>query len=178
MQPELSAVVVAVPEAEPLVGRLRAALDPAAALGVPAHVTLLFPFVPPVRLDRDVRTALGEVIAGEPAFDVVLDRLAWFDEDVVWLAPQPAEPFRALTRALTARFGLAPYEGAHGTDVVPHLTVGHGAPVAQLRAAAEAVTAGMPVHASVRRARLMVGSWAPASWSTVAEFPLGGVVDA
>ena len=38
-----SAVVIPVPEAEPLVGELRLEHDPAAAAGVPAHVTLLSP---------------------------------------------------------------------------------------------------------------------------------------
>jgi hypothetical protein len=38
----LSALVVAIPEAEPRVGALRTALDPSAALGVPAHVTICF----------------------------------------------------------------------------------------------------------------------------------------
>lgn len=91
---------------------------------------------------------------------------------MVWLAPEPAGPFRALTRAVAECFGLAPYEGAYGSDIVPHLTVGHGASVPQLRAAAEELAGGLPVHASVRSARLMVGSRAPGSWSTVAEFPL------
>ena len=41
-----SAVVVLVPEAERHVGRFRADLDVAAALGVTAHVTVLAPFHP------------------------------------------------------------------------------------------------------------------------------------
>jgi 2'-5' RNA ligase len=174
MQPELSAVIVAVSEAEPLVGRLRAALDVHSAFGLPAHVTLMFPFLPPAELDAAAHTALAEVIAAAPAFDVVFDRVGWFDEDAAWLAPEPAEPFRALTRALSKRFGLLPYEGVHGTDITPHLTIGHGVAVPRLRAAAREVTGGLPVRASVRHARLMIGSRAQASWSTVAEFPLGG----
>ena len=42
-----SAVVIPVPEAEAVVGPHRARLDPFAAWGVPAHVTVLAPFVPP-----------------------------------------------------------------------------------------------------------------------------------
>jgi hypothetical protein len=44
-----SAVLVPVPEAERVVSRYRARLDGAAALGVPAHVTVLYPFVPAAR---------------------------------------------------------------------------------------------------------------------------------
>ena len=47
MRASESAVIVPVPEAEPAVGGLRAALDRAAVWGVPAHVTLLYPFVTP-----------------------------------------------------------------------------------------------------------------------------------
>ncbi|MHA6617637.1 2'-5' RNA ligase family protein [Pseudonocardia sp. DLS-67] len=173
MESTLSAVVVPVPEAEPRVGALRAALDPSAALGVPAHVTIMFPFVPPARLDDAVLAALGEVLAAAPAFTAEFSTVSWF-EDVVWWAPEPVAPFVALTRAVAGRFGLEPYEGAHGDDVVPHLTIGHGAPVERMRAAEAEVSAGPPVRAAVRSALVMTGSRAPASWTTLAELPLGG----
>ena len=41
--PRESALLVAVPEAEPLVGALRLVHDPSAAVGVPAHITILLP---------------------------------------------------------------------------------------------------------------------------------------
>jgi 2'-5' RNA ligase len=169
----LSAVVVPVPEAEPRVGALRAALDPSAAVGMPAHVTIMFPFVPPARLDDDVLAGLGEVFAAAPEFEVEFSKVAWF-ADVVWWAPVPAAPFVALTHAVSARFGLKPYDGAHGDGVTPHLTIGHGAPIERMRAAEAEVAAGPPVRAAVRSARLMTGSRAPASWTTLAELPLGG----
>jgi hypothetical protein len=169
----LSAVVVPVPEAEPRVGALRAALDPSAALGVPAHVTIMFPFVPPSDIDDGVLAALRNVFAAAPAFEVEFSTVRWFS-DVVWWAPEPAEPFVALTRAVSARFGMTPYEGGHGDAVTPHLTIGHGAPIERMRAAEAEVTAGPPVRAAVRSAVLMTGSRAPASWTTVAELPFGG----
>src|SRR5712675_2883024 len=49
-----SALIVRVPAAEPHVSGLRARFDPAAALGVPAHVTVLYPFVPPDRITAAV----------------------------------------------------------------------------------------------------------------------------
>jgi 2'-5' RNA ligase len=172
VEPNLSAVVVPVPEAEPRVGALRAELDPSAALGVPAHVTIMFPFVPPADIDDGVLAALREVFAAAPAFEVGFSRIGWFT-DVVWWAPEPAEPFVALTRAVSSRFGLKPYEGGHGDVVIPHLTIGHGAPIERLRAAEAEVTAGPPVRAAVRSAVLMAGSRSPASWTTLAELPFG-----
>jgi 2'-5' RNA ligase len=170
----LSALVVAVPEAESRVGALRAALDPSAARGVPAHVTIMFPFVPPADIDDGVLAALGEVLAGAPVLEVEFSRVAWFGEDVVWWAPDPAAPFVALTHAVADRFGLRPYEGTHGDSVTPHLTIGHGAPLDQLRRAADDVAAGPPMQTTVRSVSLMSGSHEPGSWTTVAEFPLGG----
>ena len=41
-----SALLVPIPEAEPIVAELRLEHDAIAARGVPAHVTVLFPFVP------------------------------------------------------------------------------------------------------------------------------------
>jgi hypothetical protein len=65
--------VVPIPEAEPVVGRWRSTLDPSAAYGVPAHVTVMYPFLP---LDTVDREALAELFAGYAAFDVVLARCA------------------------------------------------------------------------------------------------------
>jgi len=48
-----SALIVPVPEAEPVVGEFRASLDRCAGWGVPAHVTVIYPFRAPDRLDAD-----------------------------------------------------------------------------------------------------------------------------
>jgi 2'-5' RNA ligase len=169
-----TALIVAVPEAEAAVGPFRASLDRAAGWGVPAHVTVLYPFLAPARLGEDVLAALGEVFAAVPRFDVAFDRVAWFGENVVWLAPSPDRPFRDLTAAVVGRFPeTPPYEGAFGDEVVPHLTIGHDAPLAVLTKAGEAVAAQLPIHASVGAVRLIAGTPAPDSWRSVAEFPLG-----
>src|SRR5215207_2399787 len=49
--PTESALLIPVPAAEPTLQRWRERLDPACRLGVPAHVTLLYPFVAPAALD-------------------------------------------------------------------------------------------------------------------------------
>ena len=41
-----TALVVLVPEAEAIVGRLRQRYDPSAAVGMPAHITINYPFLP------------------------------------------------------------------------------------------------------------------------------------
>jgi 2'-5' RNA ligase len=120
--PRRTALIVAVPEAEHAVGAYRLEHDWSAPLGVPAHITVLFPFVAPTEVEE---AAIAEVVATVPAFDFSLDRIERFDEGPVWLHPEPSEPFRALTRAVSERWrDHPPYEGAHD-DVIPHLTVSY-----------------------------------------------------
>ena len=125
MEPSRSALIVAVAEAEPVVAAHRDRLDLAASWGVPAHITICYPFLPPADLDEQVLAGLRRVAAAVPAFFCKLTEVSWFGERVVWLAPDPAEPFRALTAAGVARFPAArPYAptwitwtaySAHGT---------------------------------------------------------------
>jgi 2'-5' RNA ligase len=167
-----SVVLIPVPEAEDAVNRLRERLDPAGALRVPAHITVLYPFVPPSRLDDAAIGSLAEAIASVPAFEAELTRVEWFDEAVLWLAPEPAERFGQLTDAVRRRFpGYLPYGGAHG-EPVPHLTVGAGAPIDQLRAGAKDVIDKLPIRTRVGRALLMQGL-PDARWQVRAELPLG-----
>ena len=167
----LSAVVVPIPAADALVGRLRAELDPAAALGVPAHVSVMVPFLDPAALDATTLADLAATVARVPAFDVRFDRIRWFDAHLVWLAPEPADPFSALTDAVAERFGTRPYGGTH--EPVPHLTVGNGAPVERLRQAADELVGGLPVRMAVEHAVVMTGTRAPGSWTVRATLPLG-----
>ena len=72
--PRRTAVIVPVPEAEPVVARHRATLDAAAGWGVPAHVTVLFPFAPPEQLAAALIGALAATVAGVPAFGCAFRR--------------------------------------------------------------------------------------------------------
>jgi 2'-5' RNA ligase len=115
-----TALMIAVPEAEAAVGALRLAGDWSAARGVPAHVTLLFPFAPPDAVDEP---ALGDLFAQFAAFDFTLDRVERFEDGATWLHPEPSWRFAELTAAIWQRWpGYPPYEGLHD-EVMPHLTV-------------------------------------------------------
>lgn len=172
VEPTESALIVAVPEAEPAVAALRAAYDPAASWGVPAHITVLYPFLPPERIDPRVLAAVRETVAAVPAFDLVLARTRRFGDQVLWLAPEPDAPLRALTAAVWARFPQAPPYGGQFAEVVPHLTVTDGQPPEVMAAADEQVRPWLPIRAPVGAVRLLVGRPAPDAWRTVAEFPL------
>jgi len=171
--PEHSALIVPVPETEPVVGRFRAKLDESAAKGVPAHVTVLYPFLPPSSLTGEVRATLRALFAGYEPFAVDFTEVRWFGDAVTWLAPEPDMAFRRLTAAVWNRFPEAPpYGGDHDGDH-PHLTIGLGHPVDVLERAAAEVTEHLPVSATVGVVHLIAGSNAPGSWRTLEVFTLG-----
>ena len=157
-EPSESALIVAVPEVEGLVGPFRARHDPAAAEGVPAHVTVLYPFLRPEKITAQVERTLSELFAALPAFHSSFTDVRRFP-DVLYLSPEPAEPFRRLTERVFARFpGSPPYEGRFA-DVVPHVTVAHAASAAQLdEVAAELARAcarRFPIPVDVRAVELI-----------------------
>jgi 2'-5' RNA ligase len=154
-----SAIIVPVPAAEPLVGSLRARHDPSAGAGMPAHVTLLYPFLAPGRIDAGVERSLAEAVARFRAFEFALARVDRFP-GVLYIAPEPAVPFAGLTAALVARWPeCPPYEGRYD-DVVPHLTVAIGP---EPRGAAGSLEEALPVRARADRIALLTrrrrGRW-------------------
>jgi hypothetical protein len=169
-----TAVLVLVPEAEPAVREHRAHLDMAASWGVPAHLSVVYPFVPPAEVDDGVLARLAAALGTVQAFDCTFPRTDWFGDDVLWLAPDPAEPFRELIGAVVSAFpAQQPYGGIYA-DPVPHLTVGElrlGS-AAELTAAERAVRAQLPIRARVGRAVLLAGRRGAGSWRQVATFEL------
>jgi len=167
-----SGLIIEVPEAEPAVARHRERLDASARLGIPAHITVLFPFMPPQAIGPAALTGLEHLLAAFPRFRFQLDHTAWFGDEVLWLAPRDPGPFRALTRRVYQAFpAFAPYQGQFD-DVVPHLTVGHGHPQGELRAAEEAVRADLPIEARVGAVTLVTQQSIGERWTKAAVFDL------
>jgi 2'-5' RNA ligase len=154
------------------VAELRLAHDSSAALGVPAHITILFPFAPAAEVDED---ELGTLLGAQAAFDFELVSVEHWGDDVTYLAPRPAAPFVALTDAVQARWpDYPPYEGMHD-EPIPHLTVGElrlGSP-GELAAAERAVQEQLPISTRVDRAVLLAGRGKADSWRQVETFELG-----
>ena len=108
--------------------RLREREVEVARLGVPAHVTILSPFVEAAALDRRVSATVGEIVARTRAFDVDFATVRrWAASDygpgVVWLEPEPAAPFVALTRAIWEEFPDYPPYGREDDELEAHLTI-------------------------------------------------------
>ncbi len=69
---EASALVVEIPTADPVVGGWRATHDPSADHGMPAHITLLYPFRPPGAIDAHTLAEALDAIGDHAAFTVTL----------------------------------------------------------------------------------------------------------
>lgn len=171
LQPDISAVYVALPAAEPVVADLRARWDPAGT-AVAAHVTILFPFLDPSRIDHAVHAALGEIAARQPAFEMRLERIGRFPT-VTWLVPEPTEPILGLVGAVVARWpDHPPYGGAHDT-IVPHVTVADGAPSEVLDGLERELPSRLPIHDRVTE--LTLSARRAGQWSIEGRYPLGRI---
>jgi 2'-5' RNA ligase len=165
-----TALVVEVPEAEPLVSDWRAKHDWSAQRGVPAHITLLYPFVPTERVDDRLLNDLRELFASQSAFSFRLTRVARFPE-VAWLAPEPPDPFAALIELIAGRYpDYPPYEGIHD-EVIPHLTVVEGGVELQDEVDT-ALTPHLPIQADAKTVALLVED-ENERWHLGERFPLG-----
>lgn len=164
-----SALIVAVPEAEPLVHEWRMRYDNA-ALGIPAHVTLIFPFVSAEEIGDELIAELRELFAAQPAFEFTLARVGRF-ADVAWLAPDPSDPFRRLTDLIFSRHPeYPPYEGLH-EEVIPHLTVAMGDAALQDEVDA-ALSPHLPLAAHAAEVTLIVEDES-GHWTESERFRLG-----
>ena len=169
----VSALLVSIPEAEGIVGRWRSSYDPSASRGLPAHVTVLYPFVEPAAIDEALRSSLRGLFESLAPFRVVFDHLGRFPGPVLYLAPLDPEPFVNLTSTVQRAFPAhPPYEGRY-SEVVAHLTVVDGADEATVDAVSRALTPSLPVPARVDEVVLMAGDSSARSWRVLEVFALG-----
>jgi 2'-5' RNA ligase len=174
-----SALLVAIPEAEPLVAEHRLRFDPVARRGVPAHVTALFPFMARDDLTGDVLERLGALASTHRGFDHSFSTTAWFDRDVLYLVPDDPTPFTRLTRSLAVEFPDFPPYGGEYVDLAPHLTVAHALGDSELDGAVlhavlqdveAALRAGLPVAGRAEHLTVMTEDH-DGRWSVLRDLP-------
>ena len=122
--PTHSALFIPVEEADSIIGRWRQEHDPLAKAGVPAHITLIVPWLEPELITSDRLSDLDETLHDVKAFEFDLTHVDWFGRRVLWAAPVPTQPFLDLTQRLAARYGTPPW-GGQFDEVIPHLTIAH-----------------------------------------------------
>ena len=174
IMPSESALVIIIPEAERLVKSFRDQHDPSAAVGVPAHITIIYPFKPPAEITDDVIATLQDLVSRLPSFNVSFQEFQGFP-DILYLAPMPAEPFQRLTEIIAGRYPETPPYGGAFTEIVPHLTIAQVSDRQKLDEIAnefrEMSRTKLPIHARVNTVSLMDNS--SGSWKIRAQFSLG-----
>jgi 2'-5' RNA ligase len=162
-----TAVVVLLPELEPLIGGWRRRYTGDGARGMPPHVTLIIPFADSADLD-DRLGPLARELGGFAPFDVAVSETARFP-GLLYLRPEPEEPFIAMTEALASAFpAFPPYAGAFD-EIVPHVTVAQ-TDEEVLAAIERELVPQLPVRARVERGWLVENT--PAGWRRHTAFPL------
>lgn len=179
MTPVQAALLIVCPRAEEAVGRLRREHDSAALRGIPAHVTVDFPFAPLPDLAADDEARLEELFAQFPPFTMRGSGTDWFGEQVLFVTLDDPAPVIAMTDAVTAAFPQFPPYGGVFDEVTPHLTVGHDQPKEVLDRVEEEVLAKLPFEQHVDTVELWSGpsTQGPiqkASWRRVRSYPLRG----
>ena len=167
-----SGFIVCVPEAEAMVGSLRERFDSSARLGVPAHVTVLFPFMSPENITASVVQRIASVLREAQRFEFSLAKVARFPA-TAYLEPEPAATFIALTESLAREFPQFPPFGGEFPTIIPHLTVAHGSITEAEFAAAELASSlalNGPIASACSSLVLMENS--SGTWRQMHVFPL------
>lgn len=117
-------LLIPVTEAEEIVSPWRKKYDPSAIRGIPAHITILFPFKSSELISSEVINKLSVLLRSIKKFPFTLSKINTFP-GVIYLEPDPREKFIEITKKVVALFPEnPPYEGKYH-QINPHLTLGH-----------------------------------------------------
>jgi hypothetical protein len=165
-----SALVVLVPEAEPVVASFRRTHDPMSGRGVPAHVTVLHPFRDVV--DASTADAIEALAGRTETFEATLNRVGRFPGAVVFLEPQPLRRFELMTAAAVLAFPDCPPYGGAFADPHPHLTVGNRVDDSTADRIESALAPSLPIPFRVEHLTLLVED-DDGHWTVDRSWPLG-----
>ncbi|MEV0976747.1 2'-5' RNA ligase family protein [Streptomyces sp. NPDC049915] len=161
-----SLLLVPVPEAETALRTWRG--EKMLPGGVPAHVTVMYPFLPARAIDDRAEAQLARIAASVPPFDFRLTEVGRFP-GVLYLRPVPGEPFADLVDLVMRQWpGYEPYEGRFA-EFVPHVTMAEDDSVHE---DTERLRPLLPIACQAREVTLMTES--ARGWHTRSRFPLCG----
>ena len=121
LRPAPETALVLVVSLPPALEALRRRSIADAAAGVPAHVTLLYPFAEEAQLDAEVLGRVAAIAARHPVLRLTLGEGRRFP-DTLYASVEPDAPLRALHDELAAAFPTLPlYGGAF--PFVPHVSI-------------------------------------------------------
>jgi 2'-5' RNA ligase len=175
--PARTALIVVAGEAERAVGPWRRRFDPeAVARRIPAHITILFPFVPSLEVGPELLERLRALYTPVARFDYTLASVRRFPS-VAWLAPDPATPFTSLIERTFAAFPDHPPYGDRSLDPMPHCSIGVADDPESVDAIVRELDASLGPALPIRGAAsevTLLEERPGGRWSTRATFPLGG----
>ena len=155
---ETTAFGILVPEAEAVLSAFRNRYVPSASEGMPAHITLLYPFKHPSAIDSALEDELRSLFLAHRKFSFRLASTSTFPE-ILYLEPTPSQPFSDLINAIVSRYPENPPYGGTFSDPVPHLTIVHSTDADEFQRATDEFIRefrdSLPIHASVDRVWLM-----------------------
>lgn len=153
--------MVLAPRAGAAVAGFRERFDSSWPTGMPAHVTVLYPFVDARAVTPALLAEMDALAATMAAFDYRLEAVSEFPA-ALYLVPTPSAPFVALTETAARRWPDHPPYGGRFDNVIPHLTV---ADTRAGKAAVAEVAALLPLEERAEELVLIApsrgGRWAP-----------------
>lgn len=119
-----TAIIIPMSRCEQMLADVAGDLNLERVQGMPAHVTLLYPFVEATRLGPDVAAEARRALSDVRPFRCEFSTFGRFTDPpaALYLEPVPERPFRTMTALLEQAFGTRAYGGAFD-EVIPHLTL-------------------------------------------------------
>jgi hypothetical protein len=166
---DTTALLALFPGADPLL-ELAAGIEPGAVRdGLPAHVTMLYPFVPIEELTTEVVATLAARLREQAPVEVTLRALIMRAGFVAVAVPE----LGALTTDLrTGWSAFPPYGGRFGPDPDVHVTVALDTPPQSTDRIAAAVAQRLPLTGRITELRLV--GLTESGWKPLHTLPLGG----
>jgi 2'-5' RNA ligase len=154
----------------PRLEALRRRCVPDAVDGLPAHVTVAYPFAEPGSIDEAVIGRIAEVVARHAPWTMrLVERRRW--PDTVYVSVDPEAPAIALQADLAAAFPSLPIYGGTIEVFVPHVTVAEGPSVHDPAVDADPGWDDLPVTGAVSEVELIVRSGV-GRWTVERRFPM------
>jgi len=167
-----SAVIIRA-DLPPGLERLRRASVDDAGRGVPAHLTLLYPFAESGDVGPGVRRTLASIASRHDPFHYEQLRMATWP-DTIYVAVAPEGPFARLQRDLQAAFAEYPIYGrGAGFRFVPHVTIAEGHAVHDPATRSNRAWRALPRPTRATAIEL-IATDAAGRWRVVWRIPLGG----
>lgn len=164
-----TALVVLVPEADPIVAALRREFDPSAQEHMPAHMTVLYPFMPHSVIDSPVVKMLETFFAAQQSAPLGFHSVnSW--PGTIWLDPQSEASVALLDETRRRWPEYLPY-GRSDIEPIPHLTIGDGISDDDATRIRSAVEPDLPIQSRLDAVDLMV--FDGERWASKHRFPLG-----